>query len=148
MRNKLYIAGPMAGIRDFNYPLFNAVERTLWDDGWDVVNPAALDKAAGGLGEEYLTETGGGVTSKRRAAFLKRDFKELLGCTGIVLLHDWQSSIGANCELLVSHIVGLNIYVWDVKTSTPRWSPLVMPLSGKVRDHSYAVAIAKADGRW
>lgn len=36
----LYIAGPMTGLPDFNYPLFNAAAAALRQAGFEVVNPA------------------------------------------------------------------------------------------------------------
>lgn len=36
---KIYISGPMSGIRNMNYPAFEAAEQMLLDDGWDVVSP-------------------------------------------------------------------------------------------------------------
>jgi hypothetical protein len=35
-----YVAGPMTGIKDFNYPAFNAVAEDLRAQGYEVENPA------------------------------------------------------------------------------------------------------------
>lgn len=40
---RLYLAGPMSGIKDFNAPLFHAEAKRLRDIGHDVVNPAEIN---------------------------------------------------------------------------------------------------------
>ena len=43
MRNpKIYIAGPMRGLPDFNYPKFNDYAETHRAIGWDVANPVEI----------------------------------------------------------------------------------------------------------
>lgn len=39
----LYIAGPMTGIPQFNFPLFDAVAHELRNDGWTIISPAETD---------------------------------------------------------------------------------------------------------
>lgn len=61
---KIYIAGPMRGHELYNFPAFDAAEARLRRLGYDVVNPAALDRARGihpetfsrGLGLEQYAE--------------------------------------------------------------------------------------------
>ena len=38
----IHISGPMTGIKEYNYPLFNAVEEYLREEGFEVLNPASL----------------------------------------------------------------------------------------------------------
>ena len=47
----IYIAGPMTGKQDLNFPLFHREAARLRADGWTVVNPAEInpDPAAGWL---------------------------------------------------------------------------------------------------
>jgi hypothetical protein len=40
----LYIAGPMTGIPDSNYPAFNQAEIELRAAGYDVLNPVASEE--------------------------------------------------------------------------------------------------------
>ena len=42
---KVYIAGPMSGIPEWNFPAFYQVEEALLALGLETVNPAALDDA-------------------------------------------------------------------------------------------------------
>lgn len=43
----VYIAGPMTGKVDFNYPTFNAWESVLKMVGWQVLNPAKIGEPFG-----------------------------------------------------------------------------------------------------
>ena len=40
MSEIVYISGPMTGIKDLNYPLFNSIAKRLSDAGYAVENPA------------------------------------------------------------------------------------------------------------
>ncbi|RLB68244.1 MAG: hypothetical protein DRH08_01485 [Deltaproteobacteria bacterium] len=134
---KLYIAGPMAGLPNFNYEAFNHAERVLIDRGFSTVNPASLDKPEELQHLDF--ETGGGVVGAQRARFLKRDFAELARCDGIILLDGWEESIGANCELAASLIMGIGIYVFTlggIEIPTP-W---LIPDMKLVTEHMATVA--------
>ena len=39
---KIYIAGPMRGLPDFNYPKFNYYAAIYRSVGWEVENPAEI----------------------------------------------------------------------------------------------------------
>lgn len=136
---RLYIAGPMAGLPEFNFPTFNAVEDALMKAGYGVVNPAALD-----VHEDWKLEhsgdhaTGRGVKDRQRAAFLKRDFHFLSTCDGIVMLNGWQSSTGACAELLMARIMDLDVFVWDDVTGLSP-APLLRPLMGNILHHIHAL---------
>ena len=93
---QFYIAGPMTGLPDFNYPEFNKAADELRKQGYKVVNPAELD---------------GGDTSMTWTYYIKRDLKELLDCQGIVLLKGWEKSKGANIEVFVAKALGYMIYI-------------------------------------
>lgn len=107
----VYVAGPMQGYEDYNYPLFQAVSEALRGYGFQVVNPAELDSA-----DPLPHELDGGepwtVSPKSRAAYMKRDLTWVVGCDAICLLPGWEESKGANMELLVALMKGSE--VWEV----------------------------------
>ncbi len=103
MRGKIYVSGPMSGIDDANYPLFNKVAGELRDAGWEVINPAEFEPE----GWEDIEDPG-----KRLAIFLREDFALLATCDSLVLLPGWADSTGANCELFLAQQIGLTTYVW------------------------------------
>ncbi len=39
----IYIAGPMRGFKDYNYPAFDRQQTVLEKQGWRVINPAEMD---------------------------------------------------------------------------------------------------------
>jgi hypothetical protein len=92
---KVYIAGPMTGIEDYNFPAFNAAADSWRAVGWDVINPAELD------GED---------TSHPWDFYLRRDLKLLVDCDAIAQLPGWENSKGARLETHVAEALGLSVY--------------------------------------
>ena len=43
----IYIAGPMRGYEDGNFPAFDRQARVLEEQGWIVINPAEMDRQEG-----------------------------------------------------------------------------------------------------
>lgn len=98
---KLYLAGPMTGIENLNFPLFNAEAARLRGLGYVVVNPAEIN---GGAAELVACAQ---MTPEQLAQHwrncMKRDIPALLECDGIALLPNWTHSKGARLEV---HIAG------------------------------------------
>lgn len=78
----LYLAGPMTGLSEFNYPAFNRVAKQLRDFGFYVVNPAELSPTTDQSWEYYMKITIAGMVT----------------CDGIFLLNGWEASRGARIE--------------------------------------------------
>lgn len=51
---KLYIAGPMTGLPEFNYPAFMDAERRLIAAGYEIENPAAPGQVDGWTWQDYM----------------------------------------------------------------------------------------------
>lgn len=84
-----YIAGPMTGIPEFNYPEFNRVAKLLRDKGLLVINPAEMDGAVG--------------TGQPWDFYLRRDIVLIAEKVGrVVLLSGWRDSHGATLERAVA----------------------------------------------
>lgn len=81
---RLYLSGPMTGIKDLNRPCFNKYAALLRKKGHKVVNPPELDK--------YNPQ-------RTWEGCLGRDIVELMGCDKIALLPGWKKSRGANLEV-------------------------------------------------
>lgn len=99
---KVYIAGPMTGIPEYNFPAFFQAARAWQKRGWDVVNPAELD------GED---------TTQPWAYYLRRDLKVLVDCHAIAVLPGWENSKGASLEVEVAE--RLNMPVYDANHPVP-----------------------------
>lgn len=108
---KFYLAGPMSGYAQFNFPLFYKVTEQLRGVGMDIISPAELD-AKEGVAEEALASTDGNpeVTSLSWADLLARDVKLIAdkhdGVHGIVFLPQWSKSRGARLEAFVGLLEG------------------------------------------
>lgn len=99
---KIYLAGPMTGYPDFNYPLFNAVTRIWRARGYDILNPA---------------ENFGGDTTREYREYMREDLGMLRECDAIALLPGWTDSKGAKFELAVAQNLGLKVL--DATTMEP-----------------------------
>lgn len=109
-KEKVYLAGPMEGIVEFNYPLFNALTNELRRQGHSVVNPAELDAEHGWPEEPGSDDYYVGPTA--RALYMRRDLPELVKCDAIALMPGWQDSVGANIELMTALVCGLTVWEW------------------------------------
>ena len=85
----IYIAGPMTGLPDLNFPAFDAAERQLRDAGYDVLNP---------------TRHGGGDPNKTRLDYLVPCLYDVMAADGVALLDDWETSKGAPVEAKLAQV--------------------------------------------
>lgn len=95
----LYLAGPMSGIKAFNFPLFDEVAATLRARGYTIVSPAELDDPE--TRAAALASQNGKVIQcgKTWGDSLSRDLKVIVDeVRGIVLLPGWEKSSGARLE--------------------------------------------------
>lgn len=118
--NKLYIAGPMTGIPQFNIPAFDALAEKLRNLDYTVVSPAELDSFE--VRNELLASPDGqyafgstiGNTKQTWADFLARDVKLIADeIEAIVVLPHWWKSRGARLEVFVGLLSNKPIYVYD-----------------------------------
>lgn len=141
---KIYLAGPMSGIAEFNKPEFDKAAKVLRDAGHDVVSPAEFDTPEDLEGLNI--GDGLGVTHLRRAEFLRRDFALLLECDAVALLRNWPISIGANCEVAVANMAGIPVYPLfglDGVLSLDQNSEPVVPMWARVMSHAELTAAAR-----
>lgn len=112
---RLYIAGPMTGLPQFNFPAFDRLGSILRGMGFEVVSPAELDDPedrAAALASPDGHMHGGHHMNKTWGDFLARDVKLLAddGIEGIVVLPGWERSRGARLETFVANaLCGLPI---------------------------------------
>lgn len=98
-----YLAGPMRGYPDFNFPAFDEARDSLVRRGFAVISPADIDRAAG----DY-TDTEGFVAAKPNSPttvkpFVFRDFHAIYFMDAeqgdcVSLLPGWESSTGVYAE--------------------------------------------------
>lgn len=94
---KVYIAGPMSGLPDFNYPAFNTAEGELLVAGHFPLNPTRA--------EEHNT-TGKPQTW---SWYMRHALGMVAQADGVALLPGWENSKGATLEHFVALQLGLDI---------------------------------------
>ena len=95
MNKRIYISGPMAGVKDYNFPLFFSVANRLRELGWDVINPA----------EQF-----GGYRDGMWGFYIGVARDSIIECDALTLLEGWEDSDGAVCEKALAQKYGLDIY--------------------------------------
>ena len=124
---RIYVGGPMTFHPWHNHPAFFAAAGALEDQGWVVVNPAALDIEAGydpvrlypdPTLHDWSVWPEDHLGHKR--AVVRHDMELLLGCDAIYLLEGWQKSVGARAEHAVAVFGGLAIHFQTPPQSTKK----------------------------
>jgi hypothetical protein len=92
-----YIAGPMTGLPEFNFPAFNAVAEELRANGIDVRNPADNGAEPGQTWQHYM----------------RLGLRQLLECDEILLLPNWEHSRGATLERHIAEQLGMTVTIWQ-----------------------------------
>ncbi len=133
---KIYIAGPMSGVADFNFPLFFETEAQLKELGYEVINPARND----GETLEKALENAGSPERPRKSwtHYMRIDLGSVVSVDALCLLPDWQKSKGARLEVHVAQELGIPIYLLRDGKLIPRVT--VLGLSGWARSGKDTVA--------
>jgi hypothetical protein len=91
----VYIAGPMTGYHEHNFPAFHAAAQAWRAKGHVVFNPA---------------EQHGGDTGLPLDVYTRHDVHTLLQVEALALLPGWDHSTGAKIEVLVGTWLGLMFF--------------------------------------
>lgn len=125
----VYIAGPMTGLPQFNYPAFIALAASLRGAGYRVQSPAEMDDpetAAAAMRSPDGAPGSGSANGETWGDFLARDVKLLAddGIEAIVVLPGWERSRGARLETFVGvAMCGMKVYTWDATYEELRLVP-------------------------
>ena len=109
----IYIAGPMRGYEDGNFPAFDRQATILEEQGWRVINPAEMDRTEGEPPNGHLEFDPATDYNDREfmREALKRDLVVICEeCTAIYMMWGWEESRGAKAEWHTAKAVGLDIY--------------------------------------
>lgn len=108
---KLYLAGPMRGLPEFNFPAFKEARERLREGGHDVWCPAEHDAR-----EDGFDGSGQPITLDYRH-YMRRDLPAVLDSDAVAVLPGWERSKGARMEVDTAR--GCGIPVLDAKTLEP-----------------------------
>jgi hypothetical protein len=92
---RVYIAGPMSGYPDHNFPAFHDAAVKLREWGLDVANPAEADW------NDDLTRSWD--------FYMRRDIPLLCTCDMIAMLAGWRESKGATLEYQIAKALGMAV---------------------------------------
>ncbi len=118
---KIYLAGPMTGIRQFNYPAFIEATKILRGAGYEVVSPVEMDppetqKAA------WASEDGDIKSLENHETWgdmLSRDVKIVADeVDAVVVLPGWDKSNGARLEAFIALAARKPVYTYRKGTIT------------------------------
>ena len=90
---RIYLAGPMSGLPDLNFPAFHAAAARLRAAGHDVVNPAEINPDPGAAWAQCM----------------RADIAQLVTCEAIALLPGWEQSRGARLEHHIATQLGMRV---------------------------------------
>jgi hypothetical protein len=91
--NRLYLAGPMTGFEDFNFPTFNKMAAELRARGYVVENPAEHGVVEGADWADYMAY----------------DLTRLGLCGQVAVLPGWENSKGARLEVHIARELGMKV---------------------------------------
>lgn len=100
---KVYLAGPMRGLPDWNFPAFDAAEERWLAAGHQPFNPAQIDRVL-----QYGPGQGENPSHLRHV--IQMDLACLFAADALALLPGWERSTGAAAELALVQFLGLPVY--------------------------------------
>ena len=93
----VYLAGPMRGYAEFNFPAFHEAAADLRAQGYAVWSPAEADIEANDAGRGSLAD------------YMVRDLPAVCSSEAVVVLPGWQKSKGARLETTVARALGIPV---------------------------------------
>ena len=109
----IYIAGPMRGYEDGNFPAFDRQAKILELQGWNVINPAEMDRQDGSPPNGHKTFDPAADYEDREfmREALERDLVAICkDCTAMYMMSEFEKSRGAKAEWHLAKALGLDIY--------------------------------------
>ena len=105
-----YLAGPMRGYAEYNFPAFHAAAAKLRTHGLAVWSPAEHDVNQDGFDPAK-------DTAQPMKHYMKRDLPAVLEADMVCVLPGWEKSQGAQLEVHVAQTCGIPVY--EAETMRP-----------------------------
>ncbi len=104
-----YVCGPMTGMKDFNFPLFDQVAELARKQGLSIINPVELDREHGidPVANPGSVERAHAADPNLLQTIVQRDTEVINKLEkdkgdGLIILPGWQKSEGARAEVAVA----------------------------------------------
>lgn len=110
---RIYVAGPMTGVAQWNRPQFGHAAKVLRAKGWTVENPVEIADA---FGNQNAIVTMPGLLD----TVIEEELAALAKCDAIYLLQGWERSVGTRRELMLALDRGMAIYLEGKKVPEGR----------------------------
>ena len=127
-----YLAGPMSGIKQFNFPAFYDASAKLRAAGYTIISPAELDDAED-KGAAMASKDGDPASATKHTwgDFLARDVKIVADqVQGIIFLPNWSLSRGARLEAFTGLLCGHKFGMFTDAIPLVAWVPASDILAG------------------
>lgn len=95
--SRIYVAGPMTGLPEYNLPAFAAAALELQALGHDAVNPGRH----------------GSDPAKTWQDYMRLGLADLITCDAVALLDGWERSKGTQLEVHIAQHLGMSIVTLD-----------------------------------
>lgn len=108
-----YLAGPMRGYDEFNFPAFHREAAWLRSKGWKIFSPAERDEADPVLNGDWAVKAPSGPkTHDGRGLdyFMQYDLAAVCQTDAVILMKGWQASQGARLEAMVAIELGHPVF--------------------------------------
>ena len=92
-KKRIYVAGPMTGIKDYNQQAFRNITDLLRSEGWEVISPVEMGEEIG------LTPEALETSPDLLKWLMDEELAAVDICDAIMLLWGWTTSKGARLEL-------------------------------------------------
>jgi hypothetical protein len=101
-----YLAGPMRGHKEYNFPRFTAACVRLRRAGLNIISPHEMDLDAGFNPKTNLAD----LDAAALRTMLERDMVAVLHSEGIIVLPGWYDSRGARAEVSLAFAANIPVY--------------------------------------
>jgi nucleoside 2-deoxyribosyltransferase len=98
----VYVAGPMTGLPEHNYPQFKRMATLLRERGFTVESPAERPDAQ----IDHDTD------ETEWHEWMHSALRQVLLCDMLVLLPGWEKSRGACAEVVIAHMLKMPVFVF------------------------------------
>lgn len=103
-----YLAGPMRGIENYNFPAFHKQAAWLRGLGWEIFSPAERDESDPNI--DPTENVAGWSGSRGLDYFMAYDLKAVCEHDAVICLPGWEASQGARLETAVATEVGHPVF--------------------------------------